>query len=110
MGAEYPQKSHCMEAVSLHKVNDELISLQIQQKAVNVESLPAPASARALEQRRCLLLAVAGATPRSSQALEYILANDYLAHVKKWLSDITSSKVGTSYYIAVRYYCRLTSR
>ncbi|KAL7570364.1 hypothetical protein ACA910_017203 [Epithemia clementina (nom. ined.)] len=50
--------------------------------------------ASVLEQRRCLLLAIAGSTAPSSKTLERVLANGYLSTIKTWLDDTLSGRVG----------------
>ena len=46
--------------------------------------------------RRCIILAVVGSTPASSQALERILSNGFLSTVKLWLDEILNGAVGES--------------
>ena len=46
--------------------------------------------------RRCIILAVVGSTPASSQALERILSNGFLSTVKLWLDQILNGAVGES--------------
>lgn len=50
-----------------------------------------------LEYRRCIILAIAGATPTSNAQLVQILTNGFLDSVKSWLDDILSGSVGEFY-------------
>ena len=47
-----------------------------------------------LKQRRAMLLLLIGSTPRDNEALKRILASGLLVHVKTWLDDILSNRVG----------------
>ena len=49
----------------------------------------------ALEQRRCILLAILSATPANNQALQQILSNGLLTSLKPWLEDILTGSVGS---------------
>ena len=67
------------------------------QKAESTEKVPASTDdlkKAALEQRRCILLAIVGATPGSSPSLERVLSDGYLSSVKSWLDDILTGSVG----------------
>lgn len=50
--------------------------------------------AAVLAQRRCIILAIVGATPTSNSALESILQAGFLSAVKTWLDDILNGTVG----------------
>lgn len=47
-----------------------------------------------LECRRCIILAIVGATPATNPSLPRILSNGYLGIVKNWLDDILKGSVG----------------
>jgi hypothetical protein len=47
-----------------------------------------------ITQRRCILLALVGATDENSPSLSQLLSNGYLSHVKLWLDDILSGSKG----------------
>ena len=47
-----------------------------------------------LEFRRCIVLAVVGATPVESPAVKSVLDGGYLNHVKTWYDEILQGKVG----------------
>jgi hypothetical protein len=71
------------------------------QKADNVEKISAVATTielkkAALEYRRCIILGLVGSTSSTSPALERILENGYLDHVKIWLDDILNGTAGES--------------
>jgi hypothetical protein len=71
------------------------------QKADNVEKISAAATTielknAALEYRRCIILGLVGSTSSTSPALERILENGYLDHVKIWLDDILNGTAGES--------------
>ena len=48
----------------------------------------------ALEQRRCVLLAILSATPANNPSLNRILANGLLTSMRSWLDDILNGTVG----------------
>ena len=85
------------------------------QKAENIEKIPAATlelKKATIEQRRCILLALAGATPKTSPSLSRILANGYLVTVKSWLNDILNGSVGKlvshQFHPAKNMFSRLT--
>lgn len=47
-----------------------------------------------LAQRRCIILAIVGATPSSNSSVALILQAGFLSSVKSWLDDILSGSVG----------------
>jgi len=49
---------------------------------------------KVLIQRRTILLLIIGCTPSNNDALKYILNKNLLVHVKAWLEDILTSRVG----------------
>mmetsp|Transcript_3294 Transcript_3294/g.8525 ORF Transcript_3294/g.8525 Transcript_3294/m.8525 type:complete len:828 (-) Transcript_3294:225-2708(-) len=49
---------------------------------------------RVLVQRRCILLAIVGATQTRNVALRQILIDGFLVEVKSWLDDILTNSVG----------------
>lgn len=65
----------------------------------NPENIPGSAETSkkvsALEQRRCILLAILSATPANNQALQQILSNGLLTSLKPWLEDILTGSVGS---------------
>ncbi|KAI2512596.1 TFIIS helical bundle-like domain [Fragilaria crotonensis] len=48
----------------------------------------------ALEQRRCVLLAILAATPSNNESLHRILSNGLLTSLRPWLDDILTGTVG----------------
>ena len=58
-----------------------------------------------LDFRRCILLAVVGATPAGSPSVDLILANGYLDNVKSWLDDTLSSSEGRISFILCGLSC-----
>lgn len=51
---------------------------------------------KVLDYRRCVVLAIVGATPTESPSLGRILSDGYLASVKSWLDDIFRNSEGRS--------------
>lgn len=47
-----------------------------------------------LAQRRCIILAIVGATPSSNSSMALILQSGFLSSVKSWLDDILNGTVG----------------
>ena len=47
-----------------------------------------------LVQRRCIILAIVGATPSSNSSLGRILQNGFLSSMKSWLDEILNGTVG----------------
>jgi hypothetical protein len=47
-----------------------------------------------LSQRRCIILAIVGATPSSNAPLQSILQTGFLSSVKSWMDDILSGSIG----------------
>ena len=47
-----------------------------------------------LAQRRCIILAIVGATPSSNSSLGVIMQSGFLSAIKSWLDDILAGKVG----------------
>eukprot|EP00934_Nitzschia_sp_Nitz4_P008153 Nitzschia sp. Nitz4//scaffold407_size10208//8033//9521//NITZ4_009082-RA/size10208-augustus-gene-0.3-mRNA-1//1//CDS//3329551138//8143//frame0 len=47
-----------------------------------------------LTQRRCVILAVVGATPPGSSALPHIMRAGFVGSVKAWLDDILNGSIG----------------
>lgn len=66
--------------------------------AESVEAIPGgmdkQRKAYALEQRRCILLAIVGSTPPSNAPLKRILSDGFLTEVKSWLDDILNNLIG----------------
>ena len=52
------------------------------------------AKVKILKQRRAMLLFLVGCTPSENEALKSILVSGFLVHVKIWLDDILSNRVG----------------
>jgi len=50
-----------------------------------------------LAQRRCIILAIVGATPSSNSSLALILQSGFLSTIKSWLDDILTGRVGKSF-------------
>jgi hypothetical protein len=48
----------------------------------------------ALEQRRCVVLAILAATPSNNESLKRILSNDLLTSLRPWLEDVLTGTVG----------------
>jgi hypothetical protein len=55
---------------------------------------------RALDYRRCVVLAFVGSTPSNFSSLDHILSNGYLTSVKSWLEGMLASTEGRSLPIA----------
>ena len=49
---------------------------------------------KVLAQRRCIILAIVGATPSSNSSLHNILQNGFLSTVKSWMNDAMNGSVG----------------
>jgi hypothetical protein len=47
-----------------------------------------------LSQRRCIILAIVGATPSNNNTLASVLQNGFLSTVKSWLDNILGGSVG----------------
>jgi hypothetical protein len=47
-----------------------------------------------LAQRRCIILAIVGATPSSNSSMALILESGFLSTAKSWLDDILAGSVG----------------
>ena len=63
-----------------------------------IENIPGVAEisnkVAALEQRRCVLLAILAATPSNNESLHRILSNGLLTSLRPWLDDILTGTVG----------------
>lgn len=70
-----------------------MVSKQI---SASVDSIPGDSDTKnkILAQRRCIILAIVGATPSSNTSLALILQNGFLSTVKSWLDDILNGSVG----------------
>lgn len=70
--------------------------------ASGIEKIPGPGDAAkkaaSLEQRRCILLAIIGATPPANIALTTSLERGMLTSIRGWLDDALSGKVGKLYW------------
>jgi hypothetical protein len=67
------------------------------QMADNIDSLSGDlveSKKAILAQRRCIILAIVGATPSSNTTLASVLENGFLSTVKSWLDDILGGSVG----------------
>mmetsp|Transcript_25460 Transcript_25460/g.47448 ORF Transcript_25460/g.47448 Transcript_25460/m.47448 type:complete len:872 (-) Transcript_25460:2332-4947(-) len=67
------------------------------QMASSLDSVPGddPEKKKAiLISRRCIILALVGATPTSNSSLDVILQNGYLSTVKQWMDAILNGSVG----------------
>lgn len=90
--------------MSTHPLDVFLVSffLLLSQKADSLEKITAAPTndmkKAALEYRRCIILGIVGSTSTTSPALELILANGYLDHVKIWLDDILSGTAGEFFF------------
>lgn len=82
------------------------VSSVSQQLVEGVESIIGSADAelkkRALDYRRCLVLAFVGSTPSSFSSLDHILSNGYLTSVKSWLDGMLASTEGRSIAVSQR--------
>lgn len=58
-----------------------------------------------LAQRRCIIIAIVGATPSSNSSLGLILQTGFLSKIKSWLDDILAGKVGESYVAFLHAEC-----
>ena len=47
-----------------------------------------------LAQRRCIILAIVGATPSNNSSLGVIMQSGFLSAIKSWLDDILGGRVG----------------
>jgi len=56
---------------------------------------------KTLDYRRCVLLAIVGATPTESPSLDRILSDGYLLTVKSWLEEALSSSEGMFCIVSV---------
>jgi hypothetical protein len=76
------------------------ISSVSQQLVKGVESIIGSVDAelkkRALDYRRCVVLAFIGSTPSNFTSLDHILSNGYLTSVKAWLDGMLASTEGRS--------------
>lgn len=71
--------------------------LNLTQLAATSAVSDSPTKANVLEQRRCLLLAVAGCTAETTPrnpTMKSILEAGFLVQVKSWLDDILASNIG----------------
>ena len=70
------------------------------QKVETIDKIPGVGEAaikqKVLEYRRCVILAIVGATPTETPSLVRILSNGYLTSVKSWLDDALSTPEGRS--------------
>jgi hypothetical protein len=70
-----------------------LFSTQMASSSAQIEG-EAQAKKQILSQRRCIILAIVGATPSSNAPLQSILQIGFLRSVKTWMDDILSGSVG----------------
>ncbi len=55
-----------------------------------------------LAQRRCIILAIVGATPSSNSSLGLIMQSGFLSAMKVWLDDILAGRVGKLFLATFR--------
>jgi len=72
------------------------------QKVESIDKITGEASAeikqKTLDYRRCIILAIVGATPTENPSLELVLSDGYLAAVKLWLDNVLSTPEGMFVY------------
>ena len=77
----------------------------VSQKVDSIDKIAGAAEAetkkKILDYRRCVLLAIVGATPTDSPSVNRILSDGYLTSVKSWLDDALSSSEGMFCVVSV---------